>query len=298
MKFTQIAPVRFKTQVPGSFREGFILFALGEDGQVYKSIPQPGSSDHKGWVCLAETILPGVSYPPRRESRRYLDKGEKVRVYDSRFGDSSPMAGVIVGVLFDGLGGFSGYEVAWPADAPGERQVFAERQVEKYRELPPAVAGGPAPSIVEQAVAAMAPSQDRQHEMPALVKCGKCGQGRSRGHFSKALYCYTVGNSTFTAVPDEPCPQGCPHPLSEHSSAGCMVKIDPPIEGQTFCPCSWKVAENGEDEAVTKSATVGDINPAELLPDLPGKQALVELCDSTVQAEEQSAILKPEDYPF
>ncbi len=46
------------------------------------------------------------------------------------------------------------------------------------------------------------------------------------------------------------------------------------------------------------SSPVGDINPAELLPDLPGKQALVELCDSTVQAEEQSAILKPEDYPF
>ncbi len=287
MKFTQIAPVRFKTQVPGSFREGFTLFALGEDGQVYKSIPQAGSSDHKGWVCLAETILPGVNYPPpRRESRRYLGKGEKVLVFDSRFGDSSPMAGVIVGVLFDGLGGFSGYEVAWPADAPDERQVFSDRQVEKYREsaLPAVV---PAPSIVEQAVAAMAPSQDRQHEMPALVKCGKCGQGRSRGHYSKALYC-TVGGSTFTAVPDEPCPQGCPHPLSEHSSAGCM----------TFCPCSWKVAENGEDEAVTKSATVGDINPAELLPDLPGKQALVELCDSTVQAEEQSAILKPEDYPF
>jgi hypothetical protein len=53
MKFIQIEAVRWR-----SARDVYSLFALGEDGRVYKSMPNYHNAQHCGWLPLNDEILP------------------------------------------------------------------------------------------------------------------------------------------------------------------------------------------------------------------------------------------------
>jgi hypothetical protein len=48
-----------------------------------------------------------------------------------------------------------------------------------------------------------------------------------------------VGNAVTLAM----CPEGCLHPIDEHSYVGCMVKVPGADEttkiGSLYCPCAW-----------------------------------------------------------
>lgn len=54
MKFIQLQIVDW---TDGKGR-GYTVFALGDDGRVYKSIPHFGGPNHSGWMPLKDEILP------------------------------------------------------------------------------------------------------------------------------------------------------------------------------------------------------------------------------------------------
>lgn len=57
LKFTQIVSGRWNRQTEdGKLLKGYTLFALGEDGVVYKHHYRKGADG--GWVPLPSTILP------------------------------------------------------------------------------------------------------------------------------------------------------------------------------------------------------------------------------------------------
>lgn len=53
MKFTQICTAQWKQKSFGYFT----VFALGEDGRVYKSVSRAGKPNHTGWIPLRDTVL-------------------------------------------------------------------------------------------------------------------------------------------------------------------------------------------------------------------------------------------------
>lgn len=50
MEFTQITAVRWRD----GKSLGYTMFALGVDGNVYKSIPSFQSAQHRGWLKMAD----------------------------------------------------------------------------------------------------------------------------------------------------------------------------------------------------------------------------------------------------
>ena len=55
MKFTQISTIKW-WDVGG--RRGYTLFALGEDGKVYKSLTKGKQAQHLGWLEMSGEVLP------------------------------------------------------------------------------------------------------------------------------------------------------------------------------------------------------------------------------------------------
>jgi hypothetical protein len=204
MKFTQLAPVRWKTQRPGESREGFTLFALGEDGQVYKSIPNPASLDHRGWLLLNPEVIPE---PPKREGvRRGLQVGEKVRVFDS---SQAPFLGVIRRVYEDHPA--RSYDVAWPYDAPEDQQKvgrYFDRQIERYRE----VVNPASLNRLRGAVESVELPPQPPAPQPVLCPAG-CGHPID-----------LHGALGFLA--------------------GCLVHVEETAYGYRYCPCRWEPASN------------------------------------------------------
>lgn len=287
MKFTQLAPVRWKTSRPGELREGFTLFALGEDGQVYKSISERHETQHRGWLPMREKVLPADESERPRKPKKLLAVGEKVRIFDYSKNKGAccvdPPTGIITAVIDDS--GYDIYEVAWPAEDPEEqRQVVRlySRQVERYRELTPL-------------------SEVKLFPGKSLVK-GDDGCTVTEAEL-KEVSAPTVANQM--------CPAGCGHKLVRHNDSGCLAKVRKgiglPIDSELydFCKCMYRregLAELSEEEESAPSFETVAANPAQLLPDLPGKSESVAFCEepvTEVAAEAPVAPAVPEDdYPF
>lgn len=61
MQFRQIVAVEWND----GNRKGYSVLALGEDGQVYKSMPQIKKAQHHGWLKLSDNALPEDFVTPR-----------------------------------------------------------------------------------------------------------------------------------------------------------------------------------------------------------------------------------------
>lgn len=197
-------------------REGFTLFALGEDGQVYKSLPDRSNAQHRGWLLMSDKILTEVKdgfRPPKPHVG--LAVGEKVRIFDNAlqfFG--YPPIGVITEVVDEG--GYRMYDVAWPAGESDQKvSRLYERQVERYVEPPPAPVNP----------TELLPDLPGKPELVAL-----CEEP--------------------VAAPEAMCPKGCRHPVSvHHSSGGCLAHIAKADGTLTetayeYCPCDYTLDAN------------------------------------------------------